>query len=120
MHASLRAGQWSSIEFAAQMRETLSTPIIPPTWDSADEEIGCTWWVVHRPDGAVITGFVGIGLIVLEPHTLAWRVGWTVACPDAPGASERRAWLQAAIAALAGPGAIIVDGAHVVRERGVA
>lgn len=106
-------------EIDARIREALATSVIPEPWDSSDE-IGVPWWTAKRPDGAVIAAYVGVGLILIEPCGSTWSCGWTVACPDAPGADERRAWLRAAIQALAGPDAIVVDGARVMRERGQA
>lgn len=106
-------------EIDARIREALAIAITPEPWDSTDE-IGCPWWTAKRPDGAVIAAYVGVGLILIEPCGPTWSVGWTVAGPNAPGADERRAWLRAAIAALAGPDAIVVDGARVMRERGQA
>lgn len=117
--ADLQTGRWSALELGARMRDTLGTSIVPAPWDSTDE-IGVEWWTVRRPDGGAITGFDGIGVILIERCGAAWSVGWAVSCPELPGAEERRAWLKAAIAMVAGPDAIVVDGGRVVRERGKA
>lgn len=101
-------------DLEARLDRTLAVGITPIPWDATDE-IGVEWWTARLADGGTISGFDGIGALTIDTYGSTWRVEYTVARPDAPGADERRAWLSAAIAALAGPGAIVVDAARVVR-----
>jgi hypothetical protein len=102
-------------ELAERMRATLATAITPVAWDDS-EDIGVVWWTVRYPDRSVITGFEGIGAILIEPFGSTWSVGLAVARPDLPGADARRAWLNAAIRTVAGPTAIVVDSARIVKK----
>lgn len=108
----LRSIRFDEIE--ARIDHVLAIGITPAPWDSSND-VGVDWWTVRLPDGGVIAGFDGIGVLTLDRYGSTWRVEYTIACPKAPGADQRRAWLCSAIAALAGPGALVLDAGRVVK-----